>query len=52
MRAIMWTTRSWPAAGNILLEEIEEITLCGSFATALDALNYIEKKSCRCDISR
>ncbi|WP_277406756.1 LytR/AlgR family response regulator transcription factor [Lacrimispora xylanisolvens] len=28
---------------TILLEEIEEITLCGSFATALDALNYIEE---------
>ena len=28
---------------TILLEVIEEITLCGSFATALDALNYIEE---------
>ncbi|MBE5990283.1 response regulator receiver and SARP domain protein [Lacrimispora xylanisolvens] len=28
---------------TILLEEIQEITLCGSFATALDALKYIDE---------
>ncbi|MBE5995571.1 MAG: response regulator, partial [Paenibacillaceae bacterium] len=28
---------------TILLEEIGEVTLCGSFATALDALKYIEE---------